>query len=38
MSKEEIKKLEELILYHKRKYYDGETEISDAEFDSLEER
>ncbi len=38
MSKEEIKNLEELILYHKRKYYDGETEISDAEFDSLEER
>ncbi|MCE7743468.1 MAG: hypothetical protein GOP50_13535, partial [Candidatus Heimdallarchaeota archaeon] len=35
---EEIDKLENLILFHKRKYYDGEPEISDAEYDSLEDR
>jgi len=38
MTEEERKKLEILILYHKRKYYDGEPEISDAEYDSLEDR
>ena len=35
---EERKQLENLVLYHKRKYYDGEPEISDAEYDSLEDR
>ncbi len=38
ISKEEIKQLENLILYHKRKYYDGEPEISDAEYDSIEDK
>ncbi|MCK5409303.1 MAG: hypothetical protein KAJ30_03480, partial [Candidatus Heimdallarchaeota archaeon] len=38
ISKEEIKKLENLILYHKRKYYDGEPEISDTEYDSIEDK
>ncbi|MHA1199344.1 MAG: NAD-dependent DNA ligase LigA, partial [Candidatus Heimdallarchaeaceae archaeon] len=38
MLNEERKQLEDLILYHKRKYYDGEPEISDAEYDSLEDR
>ncbi len=35
---EEKEQLEDLILYHKRKYYDGQPEISDAEYDSLEDR
>ena len=30
-----IKELEELILYHQKAYYNGEGEISDAEFDKL---
>ncbi|MCE7746828.1 MAG: DNA ligase (NAD(+)) LigA [Candidatus Heimdallarchaeota archaeon] len=38
MVDEERKQLEDLILYHKRKYYDGEPEISDAQYDSLEDR
>ncbi len=38
MADEERKQLEDLILYHKRKYYDGEPEISDDEYDSLEDR
>ncbi len=38
ISKEEIKQLENLILYHKRKYYDGEPEISDSEYDSFEDK
>ncbi|MBY9001858.1 MAG: NAD-dependent DNA ligase LigA [Candidatus Heimdallarchaeota archaeon] len=38
MSEEEIKQLENLILYHKRKYYDGEPEISDVEYDSIEDK
>ncbi len=38
MVDEERKKLENLILYHKRKYYDDDPEISDAEYDSLEDR
>jgi len=38
MVDEERKKLENLILYHKRKYYDDDSEISDAEYDSLEDR
>ncbi len=35
---EEISKLASKILYHKRKYYDGEPEISDEAYDSLEDR
>jgi DNA ligase (NAD+) len=35
---EEIKELENLIIYHKRQYYDGEPIISDAEYDALEYR
>ncbi|NPD88256.1 MAG: NAD-dependent DNA ligase LigA [Asgard group archaeon] len=38
MAEDEKKQLENLILYHKRKYYDGEPEISDSEYDSLEDR
>ncbi len=38
MVDDERKQLENLILYHKRKYYDDEPEISDAEYDSLEDR
>ncbi len=38
MVKEERKQLENKLLYHKRKYYDGAPEISDAEYDSLEDR
>ena len=38
MVNEERKQLENLILYHKRKYYDDEPEISDDEYDSLEDR
>jgi len=34
----EIKKLEDQILYHKKKYYDGEPEISDEAYDALEEK
>jgi DNA ligase (NAD+) len=34
----EIKKLADQILFHKRKYYDGEPEISDASYDALEEK
>lgn len=32
-----IKELEGLLLYHKKKYYDGEPEISDQAYDKLEE-
>ena len=35
---EERENLENLILFHKRRYYDGEPEISDSEYDSLEDR
>lgn len=38
ISKEEITQLENLILYHKRKYYEGEPEISNAEYDSIEDK
>ena len=31
----EIKELEELIVYHQNAYYNGNAEISDAEFDAL---
>ncbi|MFX0206975.1 MAG: NAD-dependent DNA ligase LigA [Candidatus Hodarchaeota archaeon] len=34
----DIKKLAHQILYHKKKYYDGEPEISDEAYDALEER
>lgn len=34
----EIKKLADQILFHKKKYYDGEPIISDAAYDTLEER
>ncbi|MFX1282646.1 MAG: NAD-dependent DNA ligase LigA [Promethearchaeota archaeon] len=34
----EIKKLVDQILYHKKKYYDGEPEISDEAYDALEEK
>jgi len=36
--KGEIVKLAEQILYHKKKYYDGEPEISDEAYDALENR
>jgi DNA ligase (NAD+) len=36
--KSDIKKLAHQILYHKKKYYDGEPEISDEAYDALEER
>ncbi|MHA1973150.1 MAG: NAD-dependent DNA ligase LigA [Candidatus Hodarchaeales archaeon] len=36
--KGEIKHLENQILYHKKKYYDGEPEISDQAYDALEEK
>ncbi len=32
-----IKELEGLLLYHKKKYYDGDPEISDQAYDNLEE-
>ena len=38
MTKEEEENLANRILYHKRKYYDGEPEISDIEYDRLEEK
>ncbi|MFX0171678.1 MAG: NAD-dependent DNA ligase LigA [Candidatus Hodarchaeota archaeon] len=34
----EAKKLADQILFHKKKYYDGEPVISDANYDALEER
>ncbi len=34
----EIVKLEEQILYHKSQYYQGNAEISDAEYDKLEDK
>ncbi|MFX0014860.1 MAG: NAD-dependent DNA ligase LigA [Candidatus Hermodarchaeota archaeon] len=34
----EIKKLVDQILYHKKKYYDAEPEISDEAYDALEEK
>ncbi|UCG90594.1 MAG: NAD-dependent DNA ligase LigA [Candidatus Heimdallarchaeota archaeon] len=34
----EIKKLVDQILHHKKKYYDGEPEISDEAYDALEEK
>ena len=33
-----VKKLADQILYHKKKYYDGEPEISDEAYDALEEK
>lgn len=36
--KSEIKKLADQILHHKKKYYDGETEISDKAYDALEDK
>ncbi|PWI47491.1 DNA ligase (NAD(+)) LigA [Candidatus Heimdallarchaeota archaeon B3_Heim] len=38
MTSNEIMSLANTILYHKRKYYDGEPEISDEAYDSLEEK
>ena len=35
---ERIQELEQQILLHKRRYYDGEPIISDAEYDALEEQ
>ncbi|MFW9778641.1 MAG: NAD-dependent DNA ligase LigA [Candidatus Heimdallarchaeota archaeon] len=35
---EEIKKLANQILFHKKKYYDGEPVISDEAYDSLEDK
>ena len=37
-TKREIMRLSEQILYHKKKYYDGEPEISDEAYDSLEDK
>ncbi len=34
----EIQKLADQILFHKRKYYDGEPVISDASYDALEDK
>ena len=34
----EIKKLADQILYYKKKYYDGEPEISDEAYDALEDK
>ena len=34
----EIAKLEEQILYHKSQYYQGNAEISDVEYDKLEDK
>ena len=36
--KSQIKKLTHQILYHKKKYYDGEPEISDDAYDTLEDK
>jgi len=36
--KKEIIELEELIRHHKSKYYQGDPEISDVEYDALEEK
>ena len=38
MTRNEEEDLASRILHHKRKYYDGEAEISDAEYDKLEEK
>ncbi|MHA2096834.1 MAG: NAD-dependent DNA ligase LigA, partial [Candidatus Hodarchaeales archaeon] len=38
MNSTDITKLANKILYHKRKYYDGEPEISDNAYDSLENK
>lgn len=38
MTRNEEEDLANRILYHKRKYYDEEPEISDAEYDKLEEK
>ncbi len=38
MNKSEEEDLASRILYYKRKYYDGEPEISDADYDKLEEK
>ncbi|MHA2028131.1 MAG: NAD-dependent DNA ligase LigA [Candidatus Kariarchaeaceae archaeon] len=38
MTKSEEERLSKQILYHKKRYYDGEPEISDAEYDLLEEK
>jgi len=36
MNEKRIKELESLVLYHKEKYYRGKSEISDEDFDLLE--
>ena len=36
--KSQIKKMTHQILYHKKKYYDGEPEISDEAYDALEDK
>lgn len=38
MTNKEEEDLADRIMYHKRKYYDGEPEISDSEYDKLEEK
>ena len=38
MNDPEITSLANKILYHKRKYYDGEPEISDEAYDKLEDK
>ncbi len=38
MTKEHIHELEQQILLHKRRYYDGEPLISDVEYDALEDQ
>ena len=35
---DDISELAEQILNHKKKYYDGEPEISDTVYDALEEK
>ncbi|NHJ01018.1 MAG: DNA ligase (NAD(+)) LigA [Candidatus Heimdallarchaeota archaeon] len=37
-SESEIQRLVDHILYHKKKYYNGEPVISDAEYDAIEEK
>ena len=36
MNQSDILELERKILYHKKRYYDGEPEISDIQYDNLE--
>ena len=37
MSKKRIKTLEDLMIHHKQKYYQGQAEISDSDYDQLED-